>query len=212
MFCTRCGQEIPANSSFCTRCGSMVRRTVNQASPNHMHPINPYGRQPCGGYQAHVYQPQKTASALGQVLLVIAGILILLGCIERILIVVASIGYLRYIQVLGYEFIAVYIVKFGCAAASTFGGIRGLVYRDRQDKGKIVALDGIMIIALSVADWICVAVFTKGLIDEFLFTWQNVVFGLIPPILLIVGGYINAKLIDVVKKVKDFFRGKRNEV
>ena len=96
-----------------------------------------------------------------------------------------------YIGWLGGGFAAALVFELIYAIVMIVGGIVGIVYCGRPDKGNTVFMLGIVIVVLRIIDWILASAMFSGLID--VVNASSVILGFIVPILLAVGGYLNKK-------------------
>lgn len=188
MFCKNCGAEIADNAAFCPKCGAKVSQPSSQG--NYTAPNNQqYGGAPYGGYQhpAGGYHPQARSAAPGKVLLIVVGILVLIGGLITLVVDLQAVPYMRYLGSLGGALI--FEILYGIF--TMVAGICALVYCGRKDKGGLVFMLGIVVVILRILDWIIASAIFNGLIDTV--TPASVILGLICPVLMVLGGYMNKK-------------------
>ena len=189
MFCKNCGAEIADNATFCPKCGGQVNQQSNPQRP-------PYGgpQQYNGGYR----QPVRQNTAKGKVLLIISGILCLLGGIITLVSLFGTFAQasllsagLSWLGISVGGFWAYLVFSLVASVLLLVAGILAIANCSKREKADMVFKLGILVVVLRIIDWIWGSALVAGLMS--VVTPASVILGLICPILMIVGGYLNKK-------------------
>ena len=191
MFCKKCGAEIADNAAFCPKCGEKTNQASGQGNPYSMPNGQPYGGSPYGGYQpAGGYGAPKSASkAPGMVLLIVAGILVLIG---GIIILATDLKAVPYMKYLGGAWSGALAIEIILGIFMIVAGICSLIYCGKKEKGGLVYGMGIAVVILRIVVWILAAALFSAIGFDGL-NAASVILGLICPVLIVVGGYMNKR-------------------
>lgn len=189
MFCKNCGAEIADNATFCPKCGSQANQASNQGNPYQGQPNQPYGGQPYG-YQGGGYRPPSSNSGGGaKIMLIIGGILVI---IYGILMLKDTFQAMPYMGLIGGGYAFAVILQLIYSIIMIVMGIMAIVYNGRTDKANTLYMLGIVCIIFRILLWIITAAMLSG-IPVSIVGVGDVILGLIAPILIVAGGYMNKK-------------------
>ena len=168
-----------------------------QSYGNQSNGQQPYGDQPYGnssyGSQPYGNQPygrsyKAGSQAPGMILLVIAGVLLLIGGLVTIVNDARTLKYLSWFGS-GVKGAVIFEIFFGIVLLAA--GAMALMYRNKKEKAGILFGLGILLVVLRIIDWIWAAALFYGLVS--VVTFGGVVFGMIIPVLMMVGAHLNKK-------------------